>query len=126
MSRIAAKNLTYKYPKSSQAVLNQLTFTLEPGTVTAVLGSSGSGKSTLLLALAGIIPEFFTGDWSGSLQVGKVTVEADNPRSDEIIEQVAIAFQIPDTQLVGFRVEETIAFGLENQGVPSAQICSTV
>lgn len=122
MSIIEATHLCYTYPKSASPVLNDLSFEISPSTVTALLGCSGSGKSTLLLALAGLIPEFYGGDWSGSLRVGDVVVEAEEPHSSQVIEQVAIVFQVPDTQLIGFRVEETIAFALENQGIPPVQI----
>ncbi|MBD3885395.1 ABC transporter ATP-binding protein [Phormidium tenue FACHB-886] len=122
MGIIEAHRLCYTYPKAACPVLQDLCFSITPGTVTALLGCSGSGKSTLLLALAGIIPEFYGGTWSGRLQVGHAVVTAEEPQSAEVIEQVAIVLQVPDTQLVGFRVEETIAFGLENQGMPTAQI----
>lgn len=122
MGMIEADRLCYTYPKATRPVLQNLCFAIAPGTVTALLGCSGSGKSTLLLALAGIIPEFYGGTWSGQLRVGQAVVSAEEPQSDEVIKQVAIVLQVPDTQLVGFRVEETIAFGLENQGVPPAQI----
>ncbi|MBI4785354.1 MAG: ABC transporter ATP-binding protein [Oscillatoriophycideae cyanobacterium NC_groundwater_1537_Pr4_S-0.65um_50_18] len=122
MGIIEADRLCYTYPKAARPVLQNLCFSIAPGTVTALLGCSGSGKSTLLLALAGIIPEFYGGDWSGRLQVYQAVVTAEEPQSAEVIEQVAIVLQVPDTQLVGFRVEETIAFGLENQGMPPVQI----
>ncbi len=116
---IEATHLSYTYPRTSQPVLRDLSFAIPQGQVTAVLGSSGSGKSTLLLALAGIVPEFYGGEWVGELRVGKVIISAENPESTGVVEQVSIALQVPDTQLVGFRVQETIAFGLENQGIPT-------
>lgn len=122
MSIIEATQLCYTYPKSARPVLDDLSFEISPSTVTALLGCSGSGKSTLLLALAGLIPEFYGGNWSGRLRVGDVVVDANETNSSEVIEQVAIVFQVPDTQLIGFRVEETIAFALENQGIPPVQI----
>lgn len=122
MALIAAHQLTYTYPKSSRPAFQDLSFEIGAGQFTALLGGSGSGKSTLMLALAGIVPEFYGGEWSGSLRIGEVWVEGEETRSPEVVQQVAIALQIPDTQLIGFRVEETIAFGLENQGLPPAQI----
>lgn len=122
MALIEAHKLTYTYPKSTRPAVQDLSFEIPAGQFTALLGGSGSGKSTLMLALAGIVPEFYGGNWSGNLRIGEVWVEDEDPRSPDIVQQVAIALQIPDTQLIGFRVEETIAFGLENQGLPPVQI----
>lgn len=122
MSIIEADHLCYTYPKATRPVLHDLCFSIAPGTVTALLGCSGSGKSTLLLALAGIILEFYGGTWSGSLRIGDAVVTVEEPQSAQVIQQVAIVLQVPDTQLIGFRVEETIAFALENQGIPPVQI----
>ncbi|MEN9225098.1 MAG: ABC transporter ATP-binding protein, partial [Thermostichus sp. DRC_bins_24] len=122
MSIIKAEHLTYSYPRSTKPTLDNLSFEIQPSTVTALLGCSGAGKSTLLLTLAGIIPEFYGGSWSGSLKVGDVVVSAEDSHAADVIQQVAIVLQVPDTQLIGFRVEETIAFALENQGIPPAQI----
>ncbi|HEY9623808.1 MAG TPA: ABC transporter ATP-binding protein [Crinalium sp.] len=116
MSIIAARHLTYTYPRTTQPVLQDLSFDIPQGGVTALLGCSGSGKSTLLLALAGIVPEFYGGEWAGSLQIGDVTVTAKSTSSADVVAQVTVVLQVPDTQLIGFRVAETIAFGLENQG----------
>ncbi len=60
--------------------MSHLKFEIASGQVTALMGCSGSGKSTLLLALAGIVPEFYSGEWLSSLRVGEVTV-TDDPRT---------------------------------------------
>lgn len=122
MSIIEACDLTYTFPKALHPVLSRLKFEIASGQVTALVGCSGSGKSTLLLALAGIVPEFYGGEWLGSLRIGEVTVTDEDPRSPEVVNQVAIVLQTPETQLIGFRVEETIAFGLENQGIAPDKI----
>jgi energy-coupling factor transport system ATP-binding protein len=122
MGIITARHLTYSYPRTKHPVLQDLSFEIPQGGVTALLGSSGSGKSTLLLALAGIVPEFYGGEWSGQLQIGEVSVTAEDANSAAVVAQVTVVLQVPDTQLIGFRVAETIAFGLENQGWPAPQI----
>lgn len=122
MTIIEADQLTYTYPRTSQAVLQDLSFQIPAGCVTTLLGCRGAGKSTLCLALAGIVPGFYGGEWLGRLRIGDVEVNAEDARSSDVVQQVAIALQAPDTQIIGFRVEETIAFGLENQGIPPGQI----
>jgi len=79
-----------------------------------LLGPSGAGKSTLLAALAGLLPDD-SGESSG-------TVEIDGLDPRKAREQVGIVFQDPQTQLVMSRSGDDVAFGLENRGVPAAEI----
>nr|WP_240742198.1 ABC transporter ATP-binding protein [Micromonospora zingiberis] len=79
-----------------------------------LLGPSGAGKSTLLAALAGLLPED-SGEQEG-------TIEIDGRPPAETRERVGIVFQDPQSQLVMARSGDDVAFGLENRGVPAAQI----
>src|SRR5690349_12497769 len=79
-----------------------------------LLGPSGAGKSTLLAALAGLLPED-----SGEAE-GTVEIDGLDPRKAR--ERVGIVFQDPETQLVMSRSGDDVAFGLENRGVPAAEI----
>jgi energy-coupling factor transport system ATP-binding protein len=79
-----------------------------------LLGPSGAGKSTLLAALAGLLPED-SGESEG-------TVEIDGLEPHKARERVGILFQDPQTQLVMARSGDDVAFGLENRGVPAADI----
>ncbi|MFI7544894.1 ABC transporter ATP-binding protein [Actinoplanes sp. NPDC049599] len=79
-----------------------------------LLGPSGAGKSTLLAALAGLLP-----DDSGEAE-GTVEIDGLDPRKAR--ERVGIVFQDPQTQLVMARSGDDVAFGLENRGVPAAEI----
>jgi energy-coupling factor transport system ATP-binding protein len=79
-----------------------------------VMGPSGSGKSTLARALAGLVPHEVPGTWSGSLRVGDLDIGA---ASAQIVSGSAgIVFQEPESQLVMPRVDDEVAFGLENRG----------
>ena len=78
-----------------------------------MVGPSGSGKSSLGLALAGLIPHDIPGEVRGDLSVAGL-----DPRAAErgaVAAQVGIAFQDPGSQLVLERVEDDVAFGLENR-----------
>ncbi len=82
------------------------------------MGPSGSGKSTLALALAGLVPREFPGEWRGRLTVdGLDTVGAGGA---ELAARVGLVFQDPESQLVMERVEDDVAFGLESRGWPAA------
>jgi energy-coupling factor transport system ATP-binding protein len=79
-----------------------------------VVGPSGSGKSTLALAIAGLIPREIPAAMTGQLELDGRDVRELGPSATAA--QVGIVFQDPSAQLVMDRVEDDIAFGLENRG----------
>src|SRR3954447_16176138 len=83
-----------------------------------LLGPSGAGKSTLLAALAGLLPE------DSGESAGVAEIDGLDPRKAR--ERVGILFQDPQTQLVMARSGDDVAFGLENRGVPAADIWPAV
>ena len=117
---IEADGLGWTYAGRSRPALAGLTFRLEPGRTMLVLGPSGSGKSTLARALAGLVPHTLPGTWQGRLRVGDMDVETTPARF--LGERVGLVFQDPDCQLVMARVDDEVAFGLENRGWPRAQM----
>jgi energy-coupling factor transporter ATP-binding protein EcfA2 len=114
------RGLTFSYPDGERPALEDVSLEVREGEIVALLGPSGSGKSTLLRALAGLVPHFHGGRFSGSVQVaGRDTRHA---RPAELAGRVASVFQDPEDQVVMTRVANEVAFGLENLGVPSAEI----
>ena len=111
---IEAVDLGWTYTGRSRPALQGLNFRLEPGRVLLVLGPSGSGKSTLARALAGLVPHTLPGRWQGKLRIGGLDVATTPARF--LGEQVGLVFQDPDSQIVMGRVDDEVAFGLENRG----------
>ncbi|MGZ6271669.1 MAG: ABC transporter ATP-binding protein [Candidatus Limnocylindrales bacterium] len=111
---LVAVGLRWTYRGASRPALDGLTFQLEAGQVLLVLGPSGSGKSTLARALAGIVPHALPGSWEGQLRVGEDEVASTPPA--RLGRRVGLVFQDPESQLVMPRVEDEVAFGLENRG----------
>ncbi len=88
---------------------------IEAGERVLLLGSSGAGKSTLLLGMAGLLDPSGGGEQEGELQIGGVEPVA-------LREGTGILFQDPESQLVMGRAGDDVAFGLENQCVPTEAI----
>ena len=117
---IEVKNVTFCYEVGGSPALDDVTLNIERGEFLAVVGHNGSGKSTLAKHLnALLLPTD-----------GKVLVDgmdtADPEKTLAIRQKVGMVFQNPDNQLVTTVVEEDVAFGPENLGVPSAEIRSRV
>ena len=115
---VVADDLHWTYRGAAMPALDGLSFRLPPGHTLLVLGPSGCGKSTLARALAGIVPHALAGSWSGHLWVDGSDVSATAPSL--LGERVGLVFQDPESQLVMPRVEDEVAFGLENRGWPLA------
>ena len=120
---IKVENLSYLYEDeepNSPPVLKELSLEIKRGEFVAVLGHNGSGKSTLAKLLNMILVP----------TTGKITVKGKDITSDELSDEdvfelrktVGMVFQNPDNQLVATIVEDDVAFGPENLGVPSAEI----
>ena len=119
MAVAVVDGLSFAYPGGAAAV-RDVSLEIQSGEVVALLGPSGSGKSTLLRALAGLVPHFHGGRFSGSVQVGGFDTRSTSPA--ELAGTVASVFQDPEDQVVMTRVENEVAFGLENLGVPAPEI----
>ena len=119
---IKVEDLSYRYEGESvhgSPVLNHLSMAGAEGEFVAILGQNGSGKSTLAKLLNMILTPT-----SGRITIGGKEITAD--LSDEEIlavrKQVGMVFQNPDNQLVATIVEDDVAFGPENLGIPPTEI----
>ncbi len=126
MEMIKAENLSYEYIKVTETekgtkqekilALNHVNLSIEQGSFVAVLGHNGSGKSTFAKHINALVRP----------TEGVLWVNGYDTQNEELIwdirQSAGMVFQNPDNQLVATVVEEDIAFGPENMGVPSEQI----
>lgn len=103
-------HISYKYAQDAPLVLDDVTFSIQQGKVTAVVGPSGCGKSTLVEIFSQVIPKLITG--------GVLEGNFDVPENTFI----SVVSQNPENQLFGYGVEDAIAFGMENLGMPQQEI----
>ena len=101
---IATKNLRLKYPNGKKKIFDHLTLQIKENEKVLLLGPSGSGKSTLLNVLSGIVPNLI------DLPIKYDELIIDNSSS--------VIFQDPDSQFCMPKVDEELAFVLENQQIP--------
>jgi energy-coupling factor transport system ATP-binding protein len=116
---ITVNNLCHEYASfdgSAAQALDNINLTIAPGEFVAVIGTNGSGKSTLAKHLnALLLPS------SGECLVAGMNTK-DDVHLWDIRQKVGMVFQNPDNQIVATLVEEDVAFGPENLGLPPSEI----
>lgn len=114
MEQIEFKNVVFSY-EEGLPVVNNLSFSIEKGKYTTLIGHNGSGKSTLAKLMLGLLPCD-----SGDIIIDGLKMSEENIR--EIRNKIGMVFQNPDNQFIGSTVEDDIAFGLENNQVAQEEM----
>lgn len=120
---IKAFDISYSYTEAEEQkspVLNHLSLEIDEGEFVAVLGHNGSGKSTLAKLLNMILTPTTGKIWIDGKEITDPALTEEEMLT--IRRQVGMVFQNPDNQMVATVVEDDVAFGPENLGIPSAEI----
>ena len=104
--------VTFTYPGADRPALHNVSFSIPNGAFALVVGETGSGKSTLLRAMNGLVPHFSGGTFEGHLHVGGRSTLKHLPR--ELSDVVAFVPQEPARSFVLDKVEEELAYAMEN------------
>lgn len=116
--KIEFRNVTFYY-KKSEVVLDNLSFVIDSGSMTAIIGHNGSGKSTIAKLIMGLLEPI-----SGEIYLDDKLLTINN--LDELRSRMGIIFQNPDNQFVGSTVRDDIAFGLENHLIKREEMESRI
>lgn len=114
LNLLELKQVSFSY--GQELVLKELDMSIESGDFVAIIGANGSGKSTLAKLFNVLLQPTSGKVLIAGLDTGK------EENMWEIRKKVGMVFQNPDNQLVATLVEDDVAFGLENLGLPTAEI----
>lgn len=120
MEGIILKNVFFTYPGRKKPTLQDINLTVRQGEFILLTGPTGCGKSTLLKLLNGLIPHQSGGKLTGQVIVNGIDTLKTDMR--KLTRQVGLVFQNPDDQLFATVVEDEVAFGPENFGLPREEI----
>ena len=120
MAVATVRELSFSYGGADRPALSGVSLDIAPGEIVLLAGRSGCGKTTLIRALAGLVPHFHGGRFSGSVEVGGLDTRRARPA--ELAGTVATLFQDPEDQVVFDGVLAEVSFGIENSGAPPGEI----
>ncbi len=117
---IELRNVTFSYSEEdARPALNNVSLTIRQGEWIAIIGPNGSGKSTLAKTINGLIEAN-----SGEVIIEGVPLNAETVW--DVRKKIGMVFQNPDNQFVGSTVQDDVAFGLENVGIPREEMVKRV
>lgn len=111
---IEFKHVNFSYDQNID-VVNDVSFIVEKGSYTTLIGHNGSGKSTIAKLMIGLLEKK-----SGDIKIDGQDLVLEN--LNDIRRKIGIVFQNPDNQFIGATVQDDIAFGLENHQIPSEKM----
>ncbi|WP_107994924.1 energy-coupling factor ABC transporter ATP-binding protein [Trichococcus paludicola] len=117
---IELRNVTFSYSEEdARPALNNVSLTIRQGEWIAIIGPNGSGKSTLAKTINGLIEAN-----SGEVIIEGIPLNAETVW--DVRKKIGMVFQNPDNQFVGSTVQDDVAFGLENVGIPREEMVKRV
>jgi energy-coupling factor transporter ATP-binding protein EcfA2 len=124
ISPLVVDNLSFRYRDRQGVAIHNISFEAVPGEVLLIAGASGCGKTTLIRCVNGLIPRSYKGEVNGRVVV--FGVETKTWKLSQISQKIGTVLQDPERQILGTKVLNEVAFGLENLNVPRAEIFERV
>lgn len=117
---LEVRGVSFRYRDRAEYAIKDISFQIDGGQILLIAGASGCGKTTLLRCINGLIPRSYSGHLEGEIYLhGRST---GGMSLKEISQRVGTVLQDPEKQILGSRVLNEVAFGLENLGLPRGQI----
>lgn len=116
---VSLNNVSFQYDNSQTLALKDVSFEIYEGEWLAIVGHNGSGKSTMAKLLNGL-------QFPGQGDITVTGTKLSEATVWDIRKQIGMVFQNPDNQFVGTTVEDDVAFGLENNGIPRDEMVQRV
>ncbi len=119
-SPLVVEKLSFRYRDRAGTAINNISFSAEKGELLLLAGASGCGKTTLIRCINGLIPRSYKGELQGSVLIsGQNTSKMPLSRISQLVGTV---LQDPERQILGTKVINEVAFGLENMALPRGEI----
>lgn len=117
---LVVENVSFRYRDRQGVAIHRISFSAEKGELLLLAGASGCGKTTLIRAINGLIPRSYKGELTGKIWIqGQETGAMPLSR---ISQMVGTVLQDPERQILGTKVINEVAFGLENMGLSRPEI----
>ena len=121
---LVVEDLSFRYRDHSSKAIENISFSANPGEILLIAGASGCGKTTLIRAVNGLIPRSYKGEVTGRVLV--FGEDTSSWKLSQISQKVGTVLQDPERQILGTKVLNEVAFGLENLGLPREEIIQRV
>jgi len=121
---LQVEDLTFRYRDRQTVAIRNLSFSARAGEILLIAGASGCGKTTLIRAINGLIPRSYKGELTG-----RILIHDQDPATwqlSRLSQSIGTVLQDPERQILGSKVLHEVAFGLENLGMPRAEILARV
>lgn len=121
---LVIEHLNFRYSSRTELALKDISLSVEAGQVLLIAGASGCGKTTLARSINGLIPRSYKGELTGQILIDGTDIK--DLSLARISQLVGTVLQDPERQILGTKVANEVAFGLENLALPREEIIQRV